>query len=1638
MFTFGSHKTKKSALGGGQRIVSGGAVALLVASSFVASAATSAVAAVGDTVTGTIWQDYDSNGVMDAYESGIAGVEVRAYDSDGNVAGPVTTGADGTYSLPVTTAAAQWRVEANLPATAQWSQWRESQVDRTGAATETNGTSAQFVSVPAANVDFSFHVPDAFIENNPKVFLPAYRFGASDGAEGDLFGGTVVEYEAETDLGSGGTDYDPVPQTAQVPYEQIGATNGAAWQRSVAPGGVGQIFAAASMRRFAGLGPEGLGAIYKVTPDGSDWSAATATGALYVDLTDYGIDVGTEYDAGATATADGIRPRVTADNPNYDWTMDAQAWSRVGRVGLGGLSFSADERYLFTVNLYNRSLVRIETGKPAGTAPNAVQEFDLDSYFPDTSDVRPWGVSVDPTTGVMYITATNTAEQSKDRADLHGYVYSFDPDNPGVLTEVLSFPLDFERTEVRTTPVAYEDADFNFWTTDTADVANRNVHPTPLVTDVRILKGELIIGVRDIWGDLIGGRTKFAPGDTRLSSVRSSGDVYKATPNGDGTFTLESNGVAAGVTGAGATASPVGPDGDTGLKGPDGLKFFDDSWIAGTSPGTTGWKYTGQVLGSIVTVASREDGILSTGIHVGGGAQQVGVRRLYQATGEYYEPNGAVVIQNGGSEPSVTAKGNGLGSAAALASAAPIEIGNYVWYDTDLDGVQDPNESPVPGATVNLYEVAQDGARTLVATTTTSSTGEYYFSSNDSDYQLKTLTDYVVGIDNPADYASGGPLYGWTPTMPLTGEGQDITRNDSNGIAEEQGVLLIPYAQVTTGGAGENNHSIDFGFNQVDYEFDKRTVSGPTESPDEDGTWAIVYELVVTNPSLADGAYNLTDDLTGYGTGIEIVDTEIVSGPDGADLNEDWDGVGDKRVITSEFPIAAGTVGDDAHVYRISVTVRLDSDPDSGEAVVDPTQLECGADQQPGDDDTTGLFNVATLDPRGHEDLVDDECGELPLIELDKTIESGPTPVDGESGLWEIVYGLEVTNLTGVATEYDLDDQLQFGSGIEIVSVEASAITPADADVNSDFDGVDDTEVVRDVSIDADAVHSYEVAVTFRADLPNPASQPNPADCTLVDGDEDGTGLLNGGVTHMNGYPSVDNVCAELGQPTHTKELVSAVPIGNGQWQVDYRITVSNLGVAETSYDLDDTLRYADDVTVANTEVVTVPAGVVANTGWDGSTDSRIASDVPLLGSDDAGYTPHVYELRVIADVPLFFEDAGTDADPTECAASGAGLPGASALTNTSQLTDPADRTEDDWACAPLPSIAIDKTVSAGPIDNGDGTWSVLYDLVVTNNGAAAGVYDLVDAFEPDGDLDVVSAEVATAPDGVTTNPGWTGQGADDAAENVISSGVSLDADAVHTYQVEVVVAVEDAPGGLGVISCDALGGDDQPNGLVNAAQVGHNDLDADDQACISVAVAMPELDKKLVSAQAIGGGLWDVVYTLTVASTGLVSTSYDLDDEFRFADTVAVQSVTVTGPEGVEVNEGFNGVSDQRIATDVVIPGLESDGYAPHVYTVSVRTKVPSTTPTAAADGTGSAQCTRPEGGNDLRQGFNNVATLTDSAGDSHKDTACAPFVPGLSETGGAIPALAIGAGVVLLIGGGIAFLVSRRRREDVDTLIG
>ena len=1328
-----------------------------------ATLAVPAAAATGATISGTVWQDYDANGVRSSVEEGLAGVTVRAVADGVGADVTATTEPDGSYTLTVPTDDARWRVEATLPEHATWARFQPSVV---GA---NNGSTVQHVSVATANatgVDFSFQVPGTVTDPNTDVYVPTLQYGTYDGANAGAPGGTTFKWEAVSG--------QVVPQTVQPLWSEVGATNGATSVRGDIPGAPVTVLAAAYMRRHAGFGELGIGGIYRITPaEGTDWATGNSADVQhYVNLADptFQISLGGPPSTG-TPSENELRPIRQSENSGYNWSRDAVAYNLVGRSGLGLISMDATEQYLYAVNLNTSTLIQIDT---EGDLSDPVDAKDVTEFsFPDTfadPDLRPYGVSVDPVTGTMYLTATYTAETAFKNAQteeerqaardmLKGYVYSFQPgalrqqsvtDADDALTPELEFALNYSRG-----PSGEERQAFQPW--QTSIVPGRGsieYWPEPVVSAVQILHGDMIIGVRDRTGDMFGGYTFYSPDPanaTRISE-RSKGDVLIAGRNATGTWVLESGGSVPGHDQPGA--------GGTQWGGPGGGQYFDTQFASDGH----------EALGAIITNPASETGLMSTGLHSAGGEGQEGVRRFTVDTGEHTA--GAQLRSSGGYE-SVTYKGNGLGSITTLAAAAPIEIGNYVWYDT------------------------------------------------------------------------GGPLADWTPTVPETGDpgSADPTRNDSDGVVDPD--TNFPQTVTTTGGPGMNDHSIDFGFSNARVTFHKSLVAGPTASSTEDGTWAMEYRLEVTNPALSPTTYALSDDLTGFGAGITVTDAEVTgSTPTGLPINPSWDGDTDQQVTTStEVPILGGAT----HQYTLRVVVALVTDPVTG-ALVAPDSLACTADQQPGPG-STGLFNVARVTPAGGEPIAGTVCADLPVVTVHKTVVApGPAPVDPVNlpGVYQVSYQVVVSNESTVATDYTLADTFRFGPGVTVTGApEVSAAQPAldpdsDPALNTNFDGERNETIIEDRPIQAGAEHSYTVGVQYTAELPRDIPDPDTSGCPTDPGASRDTGLLNQATVTMNGYPAQSTACAGLGDVTHEKTLVSAEPVGNGQWQVQYQITVHSVGVEPSSYTLLDELHFGTGITVADA-AVTGPEGVTVNEAWDGTDDLVLASEVPILGSDDTGYQPHRYLVTVRANVPMQFPIPDSGVDPASCGPEDTdGRPVQDrAFLNVSTLRDSAGAREDDDACAPVPQFRLDKTVVDGsPVQQDDGSWLVRYQIEVQNTSDVAGEYQLDDQFQFADQITVTDARVTEVPQGITADPGWTGVG----EHTLITSAVPLPAGTMHVYQVQVQVTVDD-PNNADLVEQAFACADPGPrneHGLTNEATVHHNDLAVTDQVCANLPTPEP------------------------------------------------------------------------------------------------------------------------------------------------------------------------------------------------------
>ena len=131
-------------------------------------------------------------------------------------------------------------------------------------------------------------------------------------------------------------------------------------------------------------------------------------------------------------------------------------------------------------------------------------------------------------------------------------------------------------------------------------------------------------------------------------------------------------------------------------------------------------------------------------------------------------------------------------------------IGNFVWEDANGNGLQDVGEPVFAGITVSLYDDAGNPVTEIVngvpvpVTTITDSNGEYCFAG------LTPNTDYIVRLDNPANFGTGANLNGYIlTTQDANTNGQDELDSDAtlaNSVSDPNGDF--PEVAATTPAAG--------------------------------------------------------------------------------------------------------------------------------------------------------------------------------------------------------------------------------------------------------------------------------------------------------------------------------------------------------------------------------------------------------------------------------------------------------------------------------------------------------------------------------------------------------------------------------------------------------------------------------------------------------------------------------------------------------------------------------------------------------------------------------------------------------------------------------------------------------------------
>jgi len=767
-----------------------------------------------DHIGGSVWRDYNFNGVRDnlllgtntagvaqnVIEYGVADIEIVAYDADNNIVDCARTNASGEYVLNVP-AGIMVRLDfINIPS------WLQASRDSLSGL-----STVQFVTSPNCTTNLALNNPsDCFPDKDTlQLATPCYVNGASRNPDGTLVSGSSASADAFAVWSHRYTGIKPngnlgITDTAEAPNmlaraDSVGALWGVACNRTS-----GDIFSSAVLRRYMSFGSLGTGGIYTINPatnQSTAWMTIPNTGDNPRDLTIYPSQPTEPGGSGAV-----LPPNLTEDS------HDAIAYEQIGTIGIGDIDISTDDKTLYVMNLNTKTIVMVDI------ASMTILPTSIPVPNPCANGTyRPWALEVHD--GYVYMGIVCDT-------DLEAYVYKV-PEGGGTPVPVTindgqgdtnGFSLNYTRDQPDSGVATI--GDWQVWnnTHPSAGGASMvSIIPQPILSDIEFdVDGSMVLGFLDRHGMQMGyqnystNQNDFLfPGFRKSYSAVSAGDILRVC-NSSGTYNLEGF----GACGQNSSYSSTDP------QGPFGNEYYDnDSYSNATSDEND--LHPEISFGGLELVPGCGE-VIMTGYDVSdveGFAFSGGVLMLDNINSDrnqYYELYGE--SQSGGE--GAAGKAAGLGDIEALGHAVPLEIGNYVWIDSDQDGVQDPGETPVEGMEVTIYN-ATTGV--LEATTLTDANGEYYFDMSDG---LEYNTDYFIAIGVNAGTSGVGNFNPATSNINIngadlsltindTGVGASADMNDSDGTLNPtaNGALPagVPYIAITTGSTGSVNHTYDFG-----------------------------------------------------------------------------------------------------------------------------------------------------------------------------------------------------------------------------------------------------------------------------------------------------------------------------------------------------------------------------------------------------------------------------------------------------------------------------------------------------------------------------------------------------------------------------------------------------------------------------------------------------------------------------------------------------------------------------------------------------------------------------------------------------------------------------------------------------------
>jgi uncharacterized repeat protein (TIGR01451 family) len=300
--------------------------------------------------------------------------------------------------------------------------------------------------------------------------------------------------------------------------------------------------------------------------------------------------------------------------------------------------------------------------------------------------------------------------------------------------------------------------------------------------------------------------------------------------------------------------------------------------------------------------------------------------------------------------------------------------------------------------------------------------------------------------------------------------------------------------------------------------------------------------------------------------------------------------------------------------------------------------------------------------------------------------------------------------------------------------------------------------------------------------------------------------------------------------------------------------------------------------------------------------------------------------------------------------------------------TDPVTRTDDSTVLAEA-DLTITKSFSTAVDDNGDGVYTVVYSIAVSNVGTTTDTYDLSDDPRFDDELVVLSGAAVTATSGshlppavpAFTPPQWS-----------LAAGQPIAPGETHTYTLSFEVDATGVLPGQSVVD---------PCALSNQATVTVDGAETRAEACGDIELPDIGISKEISAGpteRPAQPGVYDVRYTITVVNDGTGPGRYDLVDDLRFGEGVTVLDASVVSADVPSDLSGWTGGGQ-------IVAGQWIDAATSDVYTVSVVAELDAATLPTARD------CGLADGENGT--GLLNVAAVSGPLVAPAEAEACAPL---------------------------------------------